>query len=203
MWSHQHLAPPESEGTIHPKLILSGEAADMIAAYVTSSPATEVNGFAYVTQTGPNTFYLASASDVFITDQVVTEGSAEADGTGYALAVDSAVVAGRADALRLQWHSHPGASFFSPTDRGNIENFGRAGAEWFISVVTNRQGELRARLDLFRPIRFGAEMAVEVVRTLDPAMVERATTDIAAHVTVFRPKVGRRRGRNRPTTPTN
>jgi hypothetical protein len=189
------LARPATAGTqVSPQLLLSQGAIDMIATYVNAQPSTEINGFAYVKQLNPGILYVEAAIDVFITPQTVTMGSAEVEGTAYALALDRAVQDDRMAEFRLQWHSHPGEAYFSPTDMANIENFGATGGEWFISLVTNRHGDLRARLDMFRPVRVGTEIEVCIYRNPDPAMLERAEADIATMVTVVAPKKSSRLG---------
>jgi hypothetical protein len=190
--------PSTNDTVVAPQLLLEQSALDMIMAYVNTPAGTEINGFAYVKKLADsNVYYVATADDVFITEQTVTVGSAHASGKGYGLALDRALDEGRDDDLRLQWHSHPSDVYFSPTDRTNIEDFGRT-AEWFISLVTNRQGELRARFDSFRPVRIGVEIEVAAYRVATPAMIERARADVAALVhqpTPFFPK--KRQGRNR------
>lgn len=195
-------APTTDDTVVAPQLLLEQSALDMIAAYVNTAPGTEISGFAYVSKLpGTNVYYVATANDVFITKQLVTAGSAHVDGDAYALALDRAMNEERDDDLRLQWHSHPSDVYFSPTDRTNIEVFGQT-AEWFISLVTNRQGELRARFDSFRPARIGVEIEVSVYRVASSAMAERARTDVAALVhqpKPFFPKGRRGRGRVQPT----
>lgn len=191
---------PSPDTVVAPQLLLEQSALDMIATYVNTAPGTEISGFAYVKKLpGSNVYYVATADDVFITEQLVTAGSAHVDGGAYALALDRAMDEERDDDLRLQWHSHPSDVYFSPTDRTNIEVFGQT-AEWFISLVTNRQGELRARFDSFRPVRIGVEIEVVVYRIANPAMTERARADVTALVHQPKPILPKRgRGRNRTT----
>lgn len=167
-----------------PRLVINEPAWNMIRAY-TRINNTEINGFCFVTVIdGGRTFFVASPDDVLITEQTVTVGSAEATGDGYAHAFHDAIVAGRADQLRIQWHSHPGDVYFSTTDLDNIEDMGGAGVEWFISLVVNRDDEMRARFDAFRPVRFGGEMQVQVRRPIDAALIARAGREVADKVTV-------------------
>ena len=190
---------PGSDTIVAPQLLLEQSALDMIAAYVNAAPGTEISGFGYVKKLpGSNVYYVATADDIFITEQLVTIGSAHVKGADYSLALDRAMDEERDDELRLQWHSHPSDVYFSPTDRTNIEVFGQT-AEWFISLVTNRQGELRARFDSFRPVRIGVEIEVVVYRMADAAMIERARTDVAALVHQPKPLLPKRRGRKHTT----
>lgn len=176
---HSLAETPVVPGLIRPRLLLSQGALDMMGAYVNTPPVSEINGFCYVGYDAlQNVFYVRSAEDVFITKQTVSTGSAHVGGVAYALAVDHAVEINREGELRLQWHSHPGDAYFSPTDMANVENFGKAGAEWFISVVTNRAGDIHARFDRFRPQRFGVEMDVQLYREADANLVARAMEDV-------------------------
>lgn len=187
------IAQSNSTGLVVPRLLLSPPALNMIGAYVAAAHESEVSGFAYVRQLPaapglPTTFYVGTSDDVFIVPQEVTMGSAEVSGGNFALAVDRSVVDDRDDDLRLQWHSHPNDSYFSATDLGNIEAFSAAGMEWFISLVTNRRNEVRARFDQYRPFRFGAEMDVAVYSFASDEMFARAQEDVANMVTIVKPK---------------
>lgn len=179
---HTLSRPKSAPGIIMPRLLLSQGALDMLDTFVHAATPTEINGFAYVQTTDPGTFYVASPDDVFITHQSVTIGSAHVDGGAYALALDRAVEADRASQLRLQWHSHPKDAYFSDTDFANIKNFGEAGGEWFISLVTNRDGDIHARFDRFRPERSGGEMLVQVYRDMPDTFVEYAAAQIEENV---------------------
>lgn len=183
---HTLASPPDAPGLIRPKLLLSQGALDMIATYVNTPVTTEINGFGYIGRVGSDVFFVASAQDVFITQQTVTAGSAHVNGSAYALALDHAVECGRDAELRLQWHSHPSDAYFSPTDMTNIENFGNAGGEWFISLVTNRDGDLHARFDRFRPERFGVEMQIQLYREVDAGLEARAREDVERLVKTIR-----------------
>lgn len=184
------LAASNAADLVVPRLLLSTRAWGMIRAYVAAADKSEVSGFAYVQQldNDPSTFYVGASDDVFVVPQEVTIGSAEVSGNTFALALDKAMLAGRDDDLRIQWHSHPNDSYFSPTDLRNIEAFGAAGMEWFISFVTNRRNEVHARFDVFRPFRIGAEMDVIAYDFVPDDMVTRAQEDVANMVTILTPK---------------
>lgn len=193
MQLNTRISGPAPTGLVAPRLLLSTSAWNMICAYVAAAHKSEVSGFAYVQQLAttpgvPTTFYVNTSDDVFIVPQEVTMGSAEVTGDNFALAVDRSLVDDRHDELCLQWHSHPGDSYFSPTDRANIEAFGEAGMEWFISLVTNRDNEVHARFDQFRPFRFGTEIDVLVYDFASSDMEARAQHDVADMVTIVKPK---------------
>ena len=187
MQPQSYAMSPREPKVIMPRLVLHEDAWNMIQAYVRTNPDTEINGFCYVRYVaGHNLFFVASSDDVFITEQTVSPHSADASGVGYAKAQYNAVMAGREDELRLQWHKHPHDVYCSPTDMRNIENFGLTG-EWIISLVVNIQGEMHARFDAFQPARFGGEMEVTIHRVIRPDLTDRAAREAAELVTIKQP----------------
>lgn len=166
-----------------PLLLIGREAWVKLLAYARLCE-TEINGFAYVTFDG-KVFRVPDATDVFITDQVVSLTRATAPDVSVAKALDRAMADGRADELRLQWHSHgSGSVHFSPIDQDSIDGFGRDHVEWYVSLVLNHFGECRARLDHFRPMPVSAELSVAVVDKVEPALIEACLHEIEASVTV-------------------
>ena len=120
----------------------------------------EVNGFGLISRVSPERLVLASAADVFITDQVISVASADVDAANVALALDWADQMDRGDDMRLQWHSHPCDAYFSGTDMRNIDAYGQHGAQWMASLVFDRHGGCVGRLDTFAPVRTSVEMTV-------------------------------------------
>ncbi|MGV9002057.1 MAG: hypothetical protein ACOH18_03855 [Candidatus Saccharimonadaceae bacterium] len=167
------LSSPSDPTSVASSLNISSAAWRRLLTYVSHSPA-EINGFAYVQNT-PSGFTIMDPDDVFITEQQVTMGSADVSGSTYAKAYDRAVRVGRGDELRLQWHSHvDGAAYLSPKDMRTIENYGMAGSDWMLSLVTNKRGEVCARADQFSPFRTGCEMTVLIVDSISEE--ERVST---------------------------
>ena len=61
---------------------------------------------------------------------------------------------------KLWWHSHCNMeAFFSSTDTTTIEDFDSEMAidNWMLSIVTNHNGKLLPRIDIFQPIRCTVE----------------------------------------------
>jgi proteasome lid subunit RPN8/RPN11 len=88
----------------------------------------------------------SSASHTEVTEQALAELLVEA-------------VRGGVDTARLLvWvHSHGELSaFFSATDEHNIQD-AFPQADWVLSVVTNRAGQITARLSLYKPFRIDVE----------------------------------------------
>lgn len=58
-------------------------------------------------------------------------------------------------ALKFWWHSHVHMqAFWSGTDTDTINNFS---SDWMISMVSNKQGDFKIRLDMFKPFRASFE----------------------------------------------
>lgn len=91
-------------------------------------------------------------TDVFILPQRVSMSDTELDSTGLFDLLARLVAEGEDVAtLRLWWHSHAEMEVsWSETDAGTIENLP---GDFWVAVVTNRQGDLRCRLDRFAPTR--------------------------------------------------
>lgn len=167
------------------KLLIDSTAWRKLMLYVNLSGCNEINGFGYVNTLPSGDFQVVNEDDIFITRQTVTGGTAYADGRTFARAVDQASQTGRADQLRLQWHSHvDGVAFFSPTDTGTIDSYGPAGMEWFISLVMNKHAEVSARLDIYRPLRATVYLDVVVFEPADDSLANAIREDIATKVTV-------------------
>ena len=164
-----------------PVLVLAPRAWQMMLAFVQLCP-DEINGWAYVRRQNANTFFVGP-DDVFITDQVVSIVSAEVDGVTMAMVMDRAEEEDRLDQLRLQWHSHVhGDTYFSATDTATMDAYGHAGAPWMISLVLNKYGDARARLDLYTPMRVSTDVPIMVQQQLDPDLVQACEEAILRHV---------------------
>ena len=190
MWSRQVLSNPDIPGVCAPTLFIGQAAWDMLQAYVNGVGESEINGFGYVTHnTADGNFYWVTADDVFITKQKVTQGTADVTGADFSKALYQAMLTQREDHLHVQWHSHVwGEAYHSSKDTATIAAYGRAGMTWFISVVTNKHGNVTARLDRFRPHRMGVPMQVTVLSEIEPGMLDRARADIEALVTIKEPE---------------
>jgi hypothetical protein len=66
----------------------------------------------------------------------------------------------------------------------DVENFGVAGVEWFIRLVTNRDGDIRARFDRYRPERYGTEMDVVLYREPPQQLQQYVKAKVDKHVTI-------------------
>jgi hypothetical protein len=182
------LFTPPSATMVAPQLVFMPDAWNRMLAYVRGAVSTEINGFGYVRQISASRFIVDAAEDIFITKQTVTGGEARVSGDAFAKADYQSVLDGRENELHLQWHSHVwGEAYCSSTDMQTIEGYGSFGADWFISLVTNKHGQVFARLDAYRPFRIGCPMEVILHDDIDDetrAFVQGQIDDL---VTVAKP----------------
>jgi hypothetical protein len=179
---------PTSASIAPAYLFIDAEAWKKLKQYMFQSGDNEINGFGYITFAGGN-FTLAARDDLFITAQTVSGGMATATGSAFAKAVYAAQQLGRADELRLQWHSHVDfPAQFSSTDTAQMAAYGRAGADWMVSLVANKREEVSARVDLYRPLRLSVPLSVVLVERDDPELALQVATDIVALVNSDTPK---------------
>jgi len=91
-------------------------------------------------------------SDIFLVKQRCTSASTEMDPDDIARLMFDLAAAGLEGGLRAWIHSHGEmGTFWSQTDDDTIEGFGFE--PYAVSLVVNKKGNIKARLDLFEPIR--------------------------------------------------
>lgn len=168
-----------------PTLLIERMAWAKLQAYVHMSDSYEINGYAYISHDNGN-YFLTSVDDVFITQQVVSEATALASGSAIAKALFVATRDNRSDEMRLQWHSHVSMqAAFSGIDETTINGYAKRGMDWFVSLVTNKGGEVSARVDVYRPVRVATMLNVVVYDSaFDPSMLQQVEQDIADNVIV-------------------
>ena len=82
----------------------------------------------------------------------------------------------------LWWHSHADmAVFFSGTDTGTIDT--STEFPYLASLVVNKKGESKARVDVFSPVRMTESMEVVVQYPEAEGIAEEVKREIAAKVT--------------------
>jgi hypothetical protein len=92
-------------------------------------------------------------TDLFLTRQNCSAASTDMDQADVAKLLFDLASAGLEGQLRAWVHSHADmACFWSKTDDDCIEGLG--GEPYIVSLVVNRKGETRARVDVFKPVRF-------------------------------------------------
>lgn len=91
---------------------------------------------------------------------------------------------GDASKWRLWWHSHASmGTFFSGTDTTFIDDTAGETADWLLSLVTNKAGDISARLDCYRPFRITVnDVTAEMMQSKPKGIDEWAQQEIDAKV---------------------
>lgn len=129
----------------------------------------EINGLGLVERWGDD-FLI---TDAFILKQKATPGGVETD----PMALNSFVAECEAPSkLKFQWHSHGnGGVGFSLMDIETIEGYT---SDFMISLVLNKQGRYRCRLDLYQPFYLGFEVPLLVIVPLEEELLNFCRQEI-------------------------
>lgn len=96
--------------------------------------------------------------DVEIFEQKVTAANTEMDKDAIADFMRSRISVGDAGDWRLWWHSHADMqAFFSSVDTDFINEMVGETGDWIISMVVNKAGDVKMRVDVYKPFRFATE----------------------------------------------
>lgn len=130
-----------------PQVLIHPRALARLQLYIALCP-TEIGGLGHVEEVGDQLVI----RDCFILRQKTSVSTTELDVEAIFAFMLEAVDAGSDLAtVRLWWHSHADAELcWSDTDRSCIEGWP---GPYLVSVVGNRLGEFRCRLDRFEPKR--------------------------------------------------
>lgn len=139
-----------------PSVCIMFEDMRKILTFVNCKKSTEINGWGFVdtARMGNNDFLVSNA---FILEQNVSPARAVQNPLAFARFVGECENHSK---LRFQWHSHLGPVFFSEEDIETIRGYL---GEYMISLVVNKRGEYRCRVDVFKPFYFGMEVPVYIV----------------------------------------
>ncbi len=82
---------------------------------------------------------------------------------------------------RVWWHSHAAMqTFFSGTDTDTIDK--STEFPWLISIVGNHAGDIKARIDVYDPIRFNEDVEVEILEDEDLELKSLCLSEIKEKV---------------------
>lgn len=127
-------------------------------------------------------------SDVAIFKQTVS--SAHSDIETKALAEFQVEMVKKSESMKewvLWWHSHGDMSvFFSGTDTDTIEK--STEFPFLVSLVTNKKHELKARLDIYKPIPMMMDLEVEIIDDEVNPFTEICKLEIAQKVSKPAPR---------------
>jgi len=127
-------------------------------------------------------------TDLFLVKQTCTSASTDMDQDDVAKLMVQLAHEGKQDHLRAWVHSHANmATFWSATDDSTIERLG--GDLFMVSVVVNHAGDVRARVDLFQPLRITIDEVPVKVRLpkldLEKACRQEFETKVRESLTVL------------------
>lgn len=142
----------------------------------------EINGLGIV-ERAENDFIV---SDVFLLKQITTADGLHVDMDSKALNLfiyEMVEKGGDPSKVRFQWHSHAdGPVFFSPEDISTIAGYMN---DFMVSLVMNKSGEYRCRLDLFKPFHLSLEVPVIIWLSPPPErLINHCQEEIRRLVTV-------------------
>ena len=118
----------------------------------------EVSGLAGVTVVTPSLLFIDKFYKLCdVSEPSFTEITAE---TLHKFFLEKIKVGEDVSNIRCWWHTHGKFSaFFSAKDLATIENF-PAGTDWLLSVVFGSNNSVKARVDMFKPLRIETSVAV-------------------------------------------
>lgn len=129
------------------RILIRPRALVKLKLYIALAP-TEVSGLGRLEFSGGGPII----TDIFLLPQTSSSSETELDPEALLAFLARLVQEGRdPSSFRVWWHSHGDQDLeWSDVDEATIEAFG---SDALISVVGNRRGEFRCRLDLFQPER--------------------------------------------------
>ena len=120
-------------------------------------------------------------TDLFLMKQSCTGASTDMDQADVARLLFDLGTDGLEGRLRAWVHSHASMDvFWSKTDDDCIEGLG--GEPYIVSVVVNRKGDMRARVDVFKPVRFVIDDLPLKLRIPDLGLQEQCRAEFNAKV---------------------
>lgn len=134
------------------RVVFKENAFKKLRAYV-NSINYEISGLGRVEKTDDALI----VTDVRIFEQTVTGGHTDLEPQALARFYNQIIdEEGDLSKWKLWWHSHCDFdAFFSGTDLATIDDFDSEmpNDNWMLSIVTNHEGKLLARADIYQPIR--------------------------------------------------
>lgn len=133
-------------------------------------------------------------TDLFLPKQTCSPGGTDLDQDSVATLILEMDQAGKdAGTLRFWWHSHGNLNtFWSHTDEECINNL--ANGDYVLSMVTNKRGQVLARLDIFRPVRLVVDDLPVAVRSRGQSLRDQCRREVAERVdnvpAPFAPAIG-------------
>jgi len=139
----------------------------------------EISGFGMVSRLGDHHFHIY---DIEVLPQEVTSTNATINDEDLANFLYHKMKAGEStEPYKLWWHSHANMGvFWSSTDNGTIN--GSTDFPYLISIVGNKKGELKSRIDIYEPIRLTIDVELEIEELEDEELRAECATEIKEKV---------------------
>jgi len=141
----------------------------------------EIGGLGIVRTNGKSEFTI---HDILLFEQDVSGTHTELDESSVAKLIMQMMDEKKDPSeLKLWWHSHANMkAYWSGTDHGTCDKFGLT-APWYVSIVVNKEGNYRMRLDVFKPFRLTIDsLTLEVVEDADDPFVDELRKEVAEKV---------------------
>jgi len=166
------------------KVILDArEAREKILHYVSLAKG-EVSGLGLVDEIRDDKGKLTGffVSDVFLVKQVSSAVTTELDEKAVSdLLVELDGKGVDIGKVKLWWHSHGDMkTFWSSTDTDCVE--GLSNGSYFISIVTNKKGDVLCRVDLYSPFRIALDEVTVETAIPNFGLLEECKVEFAAKV---------------------
>ncbi len=156
---------------ISPRVFVMPEAKRRLDSYI-GLCSEEISGLGEVMKFGPNLLI----TSVVLFPQEVTSGSTDLSQDPLQEFLLELVKSGQdPSTYKLWWHSHVyGQCYWSSTDNATCERFNN---EWMLSVLGNKHGDYRCRLDLFSPFRITVDRLPLEIYNPSPADLKQAIAE--------------------------
>lgn len=162
------------------KVIITPEAKQRLDLYVAAVDG-EISGLGSVMVLKGN-MYIA---DIFLLRQESSSSETELNAGAVSELLNELIAAGEpVEMLKLHWHSHANMSaFWSGQDDKTAEGFANG---WMLSLVINKKGEYKCRLDVYEPVHLLMDnITMEVgLPAADVALVAEVAAEVKEKVKV-------------------
>ena len=131
-----------------PIVVLTNEVYNKLMTY-TKSLDVEISGLGIVKRKD-NIFQV---EEIFLLNQTVSTSECDIEPKSQVGLMQKLIAEGKSPSdIKLWWHSHHTyGTFWSPRDEETMTKYG--GKDFLISIVTTHSGKMKARLQIFNPIK--------------------------------------------------
>lgn len=148
-----------------------------LQAYVSMSDG-EVSGIGRVERLDSEDFLI---TEIILLEQESGWASTELDDEALTGFLEELISKGEdPGAYKLWWHSHGNAPvYWSVTDDETCRRFQN---RWMLSVVVNKRGECKGRIDVYEPIHLAGELPVRIYTPLEEGELEAIKEELQQKV---------------------